>query len=469
MHDGREAFDQALAALTPLDAAQHSQRKADMPTKREVSMVGKLADTAFDDPQSGIDLNLAETAAKVRSQSVSVASALQAYAPWKKADQELAPFIVEQVKADFIAFVEAFEVELGVTLTKNRRGFPVGPFKPDEEEDDIIRLCGRILICFIEECDEENEDDPNGSPYGVLILIILNEVLFGFRDPLGGFLLDWTFRKYSPTRPTVVAHCYHGVPGRFGLSTPFPKSLSDWNPREMTVRVEAHCTNFLIASHSYAALVRMMQESRVAAEKIRLVLHAQGLMEEPIPLPDFLPSAEFRGLVRFNGVLPFEAKLLFTEEHKPRPGAADASDLYHPRLVEVITKLGLQLPRRDPDVVASIGDFTVTSMIVDTTGRRRAGRRQASTPREALNDEELLAQVEKHYELRGTKRAQYPTHRIVVRGWTPIGVALGVSPERAKNRWRSLMNSYYTCRHLIKWYEFIWDEELQRPVAPSSA
>lgn len=237
----------------------------------------------------------------------------------------------------------------------------------------------------------------------------------------------------------------------------------------MNVRVEVPCTNFLIGSHSFAALVRMLKETKQRAQRTLSVLHAQGLLSEPIVFPDFVPSAEFKGLLRHNGVLPCEANLLFTEEHKPRPGAADAPDLYHPRLVEVITKLGLELPSRDASVVARVGDLTISSMTVDTTGRRKAGRRLPSTPREALSDEELLAQVEKHYKLRGTKRAQYPTHKIVVRDWTPIGVALGVSPERAKNRWRSLMNSYYTCRHLIKWYEFIWDEELQRPVAPSSA
>lgn len=205
----RNDTDTALAALTPLHAAQHTQRAADSSAKAEVIKVAKLVEAAFLDADSGVDLQMSDAAEHAQRGPVRVASGLRAYSlETEGADNDLDPHVTEQAKNGFIAFVSAFEIELQVSLRKNKRGFPMGPFAEDDDEDDILRLCGRALLCFLEECDEENEDDPNASPYAVLILVLVNEAELGLRDPLGGFLLDWSFSKHSPARPTVVAHCY---------------------------------------------------------------------------------------------------------------------------------------------------------------------------------------------------------------------------------------------------------------------
>lgn len=134
-----------------MHAAQHSQRKADKWSKGEVVKVAKIVGSASRDPESGIHLGLADAAANARSKPVRLSSALAAYARWTRADDKLSPYIAEKAKTDFIAFISAFEAKFGVSLNKNQRSFPLGPFKEDEDEDGILRLCGRALLCFEEE------------------------------------------------------------------------------------------------------------------------------------------------------------------------------------------------------------------------------------------------------------------------------------------------------------------------------
>lgn len=94
-------------------------------------------------------------------------------------------------------------------------------------------------------------------------------------------------------------------------------------------------------------------------------------------------------MLRLNGVMPFEAKLLFSEKHSPRHGSVDASDLYHPRLVQVIDKLGHDLPRRTTSVAVrvGVGDIAVMRVLVEATGKQRDASPSlvGAAKRDALN------------------------------------------------------------------------------------
>lgn len=202
---------------------------------------------------------------------------------------------------------------------KNSKGFPVGPFAEDSNEEDLLRWCMRCLIRFLILCDAFHDDDLNASPYGVLILVMINCVVYEATCPITGLALNWSFPPWHPLSPKVIAHAQHGRTGCFGLKPPCPSSVKDWDPTAVSVRVESRAANFFIASHRYSTLTRFLEESVEDANDVLLVLRRQGILGSRIDLSSFAPDDQFRHLLRLNALAPFEADLYFSKWRGPKP------------------------------------------------------------------------------------------------------------------------------------------------------
>lgn len=244
-----QAVQDAMYALVPLNAAMHTARGADLYTKIEVIAALRIVDRAFT-AEGTSDAEISTDHLNIRRQTrfepPSIELALAAYAKQGRRNARAASFMsigTEEIRGTdeellrpycsveamngMRRFVSELEVLTGHTFRKNDQGFPVGPFSVKTEAKEILRWCYRCLARFLLECDEEHDDDPNASPYGVLILILVNELIFGFRCPGTGLRLDFSGTPHSPLRPTVVAHAQHGRPGCFGLRTKLPTTIRD--------------------------------------------------------------------------------------------------------------------------------------------------------------------------------------------------------------------------------------------------
>lgn len=89
------------------------------------------------------------------------------YRDFRRRDKNelLAEFTAREAISGFINFVRELEKLFDHRFVRNQRGFPAGPSSMEGPEDDILRFYSRALVCSLEECDEEHEDDPNASPY----------------------------------------------------------------------------------------------------------------------------------------------------------------------------------------------------------------------------------------------------------------------------------------------------------------
>lgn len=236
----------------------------------------------------------------------------------------------------------------------NKHEFPAGPSSTEGPGDDILRFYSRTLVCSLEECDEEHEDDPKASPYG----------------------------------------------GCFGLLCKCPSSLND------------------------------LRRTR----------------------PNSWPDASFRSLLRFNGLMPFEASMMFTNWDGLKPGMVACEEYMDFKLVDTARRLGWELPARERAKSPTMAEVAFSSLTVDTADRRR-GRTQSSskTPaarRLAYNDEEslqLVASVGRNRETQGTTVTE-----VRVRDWAPIAKDAGVTEQQACDMWKILTLWYSVTRHLIR-------------------
>lgn len=121
------------------------------------------------------------------------------------------------------------------------------------------------------------------------------------RDLLTGFKLDMTMKARGSLVPTLLAHAQHGSSINLGWTTPFPASLSDFKPENVTARVELRRINFMVGSRRVAGLRCAMQQLRKLhimatpnatvprANKLLRRLHAHGLLLDVKPLEGFTP------------------------------------------------------------------------------------------------------------------------------------------------------------------------------------
>lgn len=231
---------------------------------------------------------------------------------------------------------------------KNSKGFPVGPFAEDSNEEDLLRWCMRCLIRFLILCDAFHDDDLNASPYGVLILVMINCVVYEATCPITGLALNWSFPPWHPLSPKVIAHAQHGRTGCFGLKTPYPSSVKDRDATAVSIPVKSMAANHFVATSLPATDTRHLCASSKRASKMRTTCCSfYAVKESSAPGSTSRPSRRTTSSGIFSGSTPWRPSRLTCTSASgvgPSLGGVVAMDVMHPRLVRAATKLGKPVP-----------------------------------------------------------------------------------------------------------------------------
>lgn len=146
-----------------------------------------------------------------------------------------------------------------------------------------------FIQCLI--CELDKDGRPTTTVYTIILFIVYHLVQFGDRDEATGLLFDATVGVHSATAPTFVAHDDHARAVNTGWSSPYATSVSQFDPGQVSGRVQLRLLNFAIKSWRRSALQSCISAALPMLEALLNRIQAHGQLQEfTCPLVAQLPT-----------------------------------------------------------------------------------------------------------------------------------------------------------------------------------